>query len=354
MGAQIPLRKPQVDIPEYLTRGLALHQRLGEGLTAFRAEQLRKISAMSGSDPYSQGVRWNLLQRLVNVAKLNDPHLERDYALQGGAILAGDIPPCPRWGPRKHPEVFSENEYLAGLTVLQATHSAARSLGQYHLPSPRDRPVAWKLLVEERDAGAWSGPWTEEDRRAKHGPFLAWLYFVVRQEKWEPGPGGAGGKSWVIKTKERGCLDPSGLNQAPMTVLPDKCHMAGAPGVLALYDACVLSSPEAEWHYFSDDVVNGFRIVDLQPSQSSLFGATAENPETGEVMFFFPLQVPFGPRGGPHVFSRPSEAVAGVQSVLLALPTAVHVDDTTAFEWAGLCREASWPPGSCMTWLGCP
>ena len=116
--------------------------------------------------------------------------------------------------------------------------------------------------MEETEAGAWTGPWSESERRTAHGPFSTWLYFIVRQDKWEAGPIKDGKQSWTVKTKERGCLDPADLNRAPMTVLPDKCYMAGASGVLALLDACIFSEPEASWNYFSDDVLTALGLSD--------------------------------------------------------------------------------------------
>ena len=231
------------------------------------------------------------------MAKLQDPFLFRDYASEGGAILAGDIPPCQRWPPRDRPEVFNAQEFAVAITVLQAEQSALRAAGAHRLPGPRDQQKAWDLLMEETAAGAWTGPWSEAERQTAHGPFLSWLYFVVKQEKWEAGPVVEGRQTWTIKVKERGCLDPADLNKAPLTVLPDKCYMAGAAGVLSLLDACVQSSPGEAWNYFSDDVFNGFRIVKLRPSQKSLFGATAKDPKTGEVKYFFQKRYPSGREG---------------------------------------------------------
>ena len=106
LGFQVPLRRPQVDLPECLTRSIALHAKLGDVAPAFRQEQLQKIKNMAGKDPASSGVKWETLQRLTTIAKLQDADLARNSYHSGGAMLAGEIPRCDRWPLRDKPDLF--------------------------------------------------------------------------------------------------------------------------------------------------------------------------------------------------------------------------------------------------------
>ena len=218
VGTALPLRRPQAELPAYLRQSVRHRVRFGPEVVAYREGQLKKIKAIAEADPSRSGVRWTALQRLANVIQLGDPHIFRDYAEKQGAVLAGLIPACPRWQPRDRPEPWDKAAYESHLGQLFAQHTVDQAVGAYRLPARKDRRKAWDLIMEETAAGSWSGPWDPQEYFSSKGSFLSWLYFVVKQEKWEPAELTSEGQQWTIKVKERGCLDPEGLSGPPACV----------------------------------------------------------------------------------------------------------------------------------------